>query len=325
VDIARGSEERLTATRPGVGRSVAPPLFRADPSTARTNGALSLEGSFWRNVARWGSARGPEWFVRVSPPVVGLVACGIAADRRRHVLQNLRRVRGRAGAVRDALDVARTFVTYASCLAEILGASSPRRRLPEAVVWGEPHVQDALADGRGVVLVTAHTAGWEAIGSLLCRDHALRVMIVEQAEPNPVARAIQDEARQAHGLLVAHVGGDPLSALSLASHLRGGGVVALQIDRAPRWLRARRVTMFGGAALVPEGPLRLAMLTGAPLVPVFASRTGHRRYDIVAYPPVRVRRSATTGELDATAQNLADALESFVRLRPTQWFHFRDD
>jgi lauroyl/myristoyl acyltransferase len=325
VDGARRNQEKLTATTPSIARSAPPRHSTAERSVTRPNGALSLEGSLWRNLARWGSSRGPEWFVRVSPPLVGLVACGIAAERRRHVLHNLWRVRGRAGTVRDALDVARTFVTYASCLAEILGASSPRRRLPEAVVWGEPHVQDALADGRGVVLVTAHTAGWEAIGSLLCRDHALRVMIVEQAEANPTARTIQDEARQAHGLLVAHVGEDPLSALRLASHLRGGGIVALQIDRVPRWMRARRVMMFGDAALVPEGPLRLAMLTGAPLVPVFASRTGHRRYDIVAQAPVRIRRAATGAELDAAAQSLADALESFVRLRPTQWFHFRDD
>jgi KDO2-lipid IV(A) lauroyltransferase len=291
----------------------------------RLNSALALDGPLWRNLARWGSSRGPEWFVRISPPVVGLVACGIAAERRQQVLRNLQRVRGQGGAVRDVLDVARTFVTYASCLAEILGAGSPRGRLPEAVVWGEPHLQDALADGRGVVLVTAHTGGWEAIGSLLSRDHALRVMLVEQAEPNPVARTIQDEARQAHGLLVAHVGEDPLSVLSVASHLRGGGAVALQIDRVPRRVRARGVTMFGAPARVPEGPLRLAMLTGAPLVPVFAARTGHRRYDIVAHPPVRVRRAAADAELDAAAQSLADAMESFVRPRPTQWFHFRED
>ena len=186
-------------------------------------------------------------------------------------------------------------------------------------------MQDALADGRGVLLVTAHTAGWETVGSLLSRDHSLRVMIVEQAERNPVARTIQDQARQAHGLTVAHVGEDPLSALPLARHLREGGVVALQIDRAPRWLRTRGVTMFGAPARVPEGPLRLAMLTGAPLVPVFAARTGHRRYHIVAHPPVRVRRAAVEAELDVAAQILANALESFVRLRPTQWFHFRED
>ncbi len=290
----------------------------------RSDGPLSLDGSFWRNLARWGSSRGPEWFVRFSPPLVGLVACAVAADPREQVLRNLRRVRGERGAVHDVIDVARTFATYASCLAEILGAGSPRGRLPEAVVWGELHLHDAMSRGRGVVLVTAHTAGWETVGPLLLRDHALRVMIVEQAERNTVASSIQDGARRAHGLIVAHAGDDPLSALPLARHLRGGGAVALQIDRTPRGLRTRDVSMFGAPARIPEGPLRLAMLTGAPLLPAFAARTGYRRYDIVAYPPVHIARTACDAELDAAAQRLADAMESFVRSHPTQWFHFRE-
>jgi KDO2-lipid IV(A) lauroyltransferase len=286
--------------------------------------SLSLDGAFWRELARWG-ARGPEWFVRSSPPVLGLAACAIASEPRKQVLRNLRLTRGEVGALRDSLDVVRTFAAYASCLAEILGAGSVRGRLPRAVVWGEPFIQDAMADGRGVLLATAHTAGWETVGPLLARDHALSVMIVEHAERDLSARDIQDAARRAHGLLVAHTGEDPLSALPLARHLRRGGVVALQMDRVPRQVRSREVTMFGSTARVPEGPLRLAMLTGAPLVPVFAARKGYRRYEIVAYAPIRIARDAAPAELDAAAQELADAMQRFLAAHPTQWFHFRED
>ncbi len=288
-------------------------------------GALSLQGPFWRNLARWGSSRGPEWFVRLSPPLIGVLACAVASDERRRVVRNLRRVRGERRAAREAIDVARTFATYASCLAEILGAGSERGRLPRAVVWGEPHLEDALGDGRGVLLATAHTAGWETVGPLLSRDHALRLMIAAEAEGDRAAREIQDGARKAHGLLVAHVGDDPLSALPLARHLRAGGAVALQIDRVPRSQRARAVAMFGAPARVPEGPLRLAMVTGAPVVPVFAARTGHRRYEVVVHAPIRVARTAGDAELDAAAQVLADAMQHFVVAHPTQWFHFREE
>jgi KDO2-lipid IV(A) lauroyltransferase len=284
---------------------------------------LGLEGELWRRLARWGSRRA-EWFVRLSPPVVGIVTCALAPRPRRFVLANLRRVRGRRGALRDRLDVARTFATYASCLAEVLGAGSARGRLPRAVVWGELHLVEALSHGRGVIFVTAHTAGWETVGPLLSRDHALSVMIAEQPEADPRARAIQDDARRAHGLLVAHVGEDPLSALPLARHLRGGGVVALQIDRAPAHQRSRPVTLFDHRGWLPEGPLRLAAVTGAPLVPIFAARHGHRRYSVHIEPPISVPRAATAEQMDRTAQILASSLERFVRARPTQWFHFRD-
>ena len=263
--------------------------------------------------------------MRAAAPVAGVVTCALAPERRRFVRDNLRRVRGRRGAVRDRVDVARTFVSYASCLAEVLGAGPARGRAPEAVVWGELHLLDALADGRGLLFATAHTAGWESVGRLLSRDHGLRVMIAESPERDPRARAIQDGARRAQGVLVAHVGEDPLSALPLARHLRGGGAVALQIDRSPRHQRVRDVALFGARAYIPEGPLRLAALTGAPIVPVFAARTGHKRYVVHLEPPIRVSRAGSAAEMDGAAQRLASALERFVRARPTQWFHFRGD
>jgi lauroyl/myristoyl acyltransferase len=289
--------------------------------TARSS--LDLEGALWRRLARWGSSQ-PDWFVRLSPPVVGVVVCALAAERRRFVRANLGRVRGSRGRLRDTVDAARTFATYASCLAEVLGSGSPSGRPPRAVVWGELHLLDALADGRGVIFVTAHTAGWETVGPLLAHDHGLRLMIVEQAERDSRASLIQDDARRTGGLLIAHVGRDPLSALPLARHLSEGGVVALQIDRTPTGQRNRAVRLFGGPGRIPEGPLRLAALTGAPLVPVFASRAGHRRYWVHVEPAVRLARSADDAEMNAAAQTVATAFERFVRAEPTQWFHFRD-
>ena len=40
-------------------------------------GTLALDGSFWRRMAQWGSQKGPWWFKRYSPPVFGLVICGV--------------------------------------------------------------------------------------------------------------------------------------------------------------------------------------------------------------------------------------------------------
>jgi KDO2-lipid IV(A) lauroyltransferase len=285
---------------------------------------FAIDGAFWRSLARAGAVHGPDWFVRYSPPLIGLAACALARGPREQVARNLRRIRGAQPPAREAADVARTFATYAACLAEILAAGSPRARLPEALVLGESHMHDARADGRGMIFATAHTAGWETVGPLLSRDHNVPLMIAAERERDEAARAIQDDARRATGLLVAHVGDDPLSALPLAQHLRRGGAVALQIDRSPPRMRARPVRLFGAPGAIPEGPLRLAMLTGAPILPIFAARTGYREYEVLAYAPIRLSRRATDGELDAAAQALADAMQSFVRARPTQWFHFRD-
>jgi KDO2-lipid IV(A) lauroyltransferase len=233
-------------------------------------------------------------------------------------------VRGERGGVRDTLDVARTFATYASCLAEVLSSGSKNARVPTATVRGIHNFDEALAPGRGIVFATAHTAGWEIVGPLLSRDRRVRVMMVMERERDAMARALQDEARRAQGLEVAHVGvDDPLASLPLLRHLRKGDVVALQIDRAPAHVRTRAVRLFDASGVVPEGPLRLAQLSGAPVLPVFCARVGYRSYTIVAYPPIFIDKRASAEALDAAAQRIADAMTDFVRAHPTHWFPFR--
>jgi len=283
----------------------------------------SLDGELWRRAARWGSSRTPAWFMRAAPPVVGLCVFALARGPRRAIVTNLRALRGPKGALRDTLDAGRTFVTYAACLAEILAAGSAAGRLPEVLVHGELHALGAIALGRGVILVSAHTAGWETVGPVLTRELGLKVMIAEMPERDPGARAIQDEVRRAQGLLIVHVGDDPMAALPLARHLREGGAVAILADRLPAGQRRRPVTLFGRPGHVPEGPLRLAALTGAPILPVFAARRGHLRYEVRVSPAIRVARDASGEDLDRAAQALADATQAFLRAHPTQWFHFQ--
>ncbi len=272
-------------------------------------------------MARAGASRGPGWFVRVAPAIVGLVALAAARERREAVAASLRAVRPSRGGLGDALDVARTFVEYATSVADVL--RGPRSgESPQALVRGEEHLDDALAGGKGVVVVTAHTAGWEMAGGLLRVDHPVRVVIVDEAERDPGARAIQDRARREQGVEIEHAGGDAFASLRLLGHLRDGAVVALQVDRLGAGMRARPVRLFGRTSAIPEGPLRLASASGAPVLPVFAGRVGHRRYEIVVEAPIRVPRRPTEEELDAAAERIAAAMEKAIRTRPTQWFHF---
>src|SRR5262249_540728 len=114
----------------------------------------------------------------------------------------------------------------------------------------------------------------------------------------------------------------PLASIALAHHLRAGGVVALQLDRYLPGMRTRRVRLFDAEGGIPEGPIRLAQATGAPLLPVFCAREGHRRYVIEAFEPVVVERGARAAALDAAAQHLATSMTRFLRAHPTQWFHW---
>jgi KDO2-lipid IV(A) lauroyltransferase len=119
-----------------------------------------------------------------------------------------------------------------------------------------------------------------------------------------------------------HVGADPFASLPLLHRLRDGAALALQIDRVPSGMRALPVRMFGAASQIPEGPLRLAQLSGAPIVPIFCARLGYRSYRAEMFEALHVTRRPGAGVLEATAQRLADTMGEFVARHPTQWFHF---
>lgn len=280
------------------------------------------DSDFWRRAAAFGARRGPSWFLRYSPPIIGVMWCAALPKARHAVEQNLVRVRGDRGKLRNTIDAARTFATFAGCLAETLAAGSRNEIQVHSVLKGEENFREALADGHGMVIATSHSAGWEATGSSLTEGLGIEVVVAMQRERDAAARELQDRAREARGVRVVHVGADPLEALPLLSHLKKGGAVALQIDRPVQGMRMQDVSLFGVPWKIPEGPFRLAQLSGAPIVPVFSARVGYRRYFVRAEKPIRVPRRTTEDELKNAARSLAKTFENFVREHPTQWLTF---
>lgn len=277
------------------------------------------EAALLRRMAHWGALSGPRAFLRYSPGPIGAVFATLP-DVRRQVVANLRRVHGERAAWREQLDAVGTLANYASCFAEAMATGRPDAS-PRVQVHGAERLREALASG-GVVLVTAHIGPWELTAQLLGRDLSAEAVLVMEREPNVAARELQDNYRSERGLKVLHVGAHPTDALPLIAHLKKGGVAALQIDRPPPSGRVLTVSLFGQPFSVPEGPFRLASLSGAAVVPVFARRLGFFDYELEVSEPLGLGRRPRPEELQQAAQKAADAMQEFVRCSPTQWFHF---
>lgn len=274
-----------------------------------------------RRLAYAGARHGPWFWLRYSPPWFGALFALLLPGVRRRVRDNLRWVLGRRGFVAEQRDIVRTFTTYASCLAEALAAGRPGRE-PELAVNGEEHLDRALGAGRGVVLVTAHTGPWDAVARLLSRRVDEKVLVVMSAEADAAALTFQDEIRARSGVTVLHVGATPFDGLDGLRHVRGGGVLAFQLDRPAPSGRGLSTQLFGRAFDVPEGPFRLAALARCPLLPVFVAREGFYKYRAEVLPPLEVGSARDADALLAAAQAATRGLEDFVRRHPTQWFHF---
>jgi lauroyl/myristoyl acyltransferase len=302
----------------GAARGTFPLLARA----REVRDVLRTDGAFWRWLAAFSVAHAPEALMRYGPPAFAVAFALALPKLRARVRGNLRRVVGPRGYREETLDVFRTFSHFASCFAEALAIGAPQPREAACTVVGGEHLKAALAGGRGVIAVTAHTGAWEAAGPLLKKALGVDILIAMEREADERARRMQDRARERTGVRIAHVGSEPLEILPLFTHLRRGGVLGVQLDRAPVAMRSIPVRLFDGEGRVPSGPFWLARATGAPIVPVFSYREGHFRYVIRVSEPRQIARNASDEALGDAAQDVATEMERFLRGHPTHWFHF---
>ncbi len=285
---------------------------------------LRPDSELWRRAVDWGVRNTPDAFVRYSPPMFGLAFWAALAEPRDNVRRTLVKLRGPRSGAFDIADSARVFTNFAFCLTESMLLGADRGYEPSVVSANDgADFKTSRAADRGVILATAHTAGWDVAGPLLRKLQSSEVLVVMQAEEDRRARQVHDDARRKAGVTVVHAGHDPLAALPLLRHLRvKKGIVAMKFDRTVPGMRVRHVQFLGEPWQVPSGIFQLAALSGAPILPVFTRRLGFLRYEYVTSPPIFVSRRPSEAELDAAAQRLASLLEQFARDNPDQWFRF---
>ena len=292
--------------------------------TTKLARALRPDSALLRRLAYLGARFGPRVLVEHSPKFFGTAFALALPETRRRVRENLQRVKGPRGFWSEQRDVVQTFKSYAACLAESLGVERADAQEGEQVVRGKAHLRSALDAGKGVILVTAHIGPWDCAARFLAKDFNADVIVVMLAERDEAARKVHDSVRARSGVRIMHVGAHPLDALPLLKHVRDGGVAAIQLDRAAPGSRFLEVELFGDKERMPEGPFRLAALSGAPIVPIFAHRSGYFRYEFSIEAPIWVSRRATTAELQAAAASAASTMQAFILRHPTEWFHFTD-
>jgi KDO2-lipid IV(A) lauroyltransferase len=104
---------------------------------------------------------------------------------------------------------------------------------------------------------------------------------------------------------------------SAVRHLRRGGLLGVLIDQR---VRSGGVTVpfLGQPTRMVDGPARLALATGAPVVPGGVYRDAGNRHRVVLDPPILPDPGAADPVTDLTAR-LAAALERRIHEHPDQW------
>lgn len=168
--------------------------------------------------------------------------------------------------------------------------------------------------GRGVLLLTGHFGNFELLGAHLSRLNP--VDFVVKPLSNPRVEALVADLRGRAGVGVIPLGG---SLKNVFRSLRAGRWVALLADQDAR-RHGVFVPFFGRLASTPEGPARLALQTGAPIVFGTIRRRPDGRHRIDVDPPHAPGGPADEAGVVALTAWHAARLEREVRAAPEHWF-----
>src|SRR5213593_4120707 len=279
---------------------------------------LRFDGAAWRRFAELGCVYGPEWWKRGSPPVIAAIIFAIARAQRAAVLANQRQIRGPRGWLRERWDAYRVFAEFARSVTEAMEQWGPRPRPLELHVVGAELFEAALAEHRGLVALTGHFGSWEVAARHLS-GLGRPVNMVVAHEPNPSVRDFMHAIRSRHGFQVIYSDRSVFTGLPILQALRRDEIVGMQIEPWGPMPGSHELDFCGRPTRFQLGPFAVARVAGAPIVPVFAVRTGIRRYQIQVIG--RFAQRTPAGSVAALAATVR-AYERLVRAVPAQWLMF---
>ncbi|AAW61145.1 LpxL/LpxP family acyltransferase [Gluconobacter oxydans] len=238
----------------------------------------------------------------------------------------LRRVLGREPSL---LLIWHHIRSYAQITLDRLFILDPRATPPEISLAGAEILFEALEAGRGCLLLGAHIGSFDSLRTVLrVMPAPLTLRILMYRRYTGEATRLIEMLDPAYTDILIPLG-EPDTMLRVAESLRAGSVVAILGDRAHDMGRSLSVSVLGKPALLPVGPIRLAALTGAPVVLFSGLRRPDGSYDI------RFEKFAERIEFGETAQEKAASLKAWMtryadwmsalcRRDPLSWYNYYD-
>jgi KDO2-lipid IV(A) lauroyltransferase len=182
---------------------------------------------------------------------------------------------------------------------------------------GLDRLQAATQKKRGVILFTGHIGAWELSSfGLSLFGHPLSFLV--RRIDNPKIEEMVDRARRSRGNRTI----DKTSAArEMLQILRDGGTLGILVDLNTLDREAIFVDFFGRPASTTFIVAKLALRTGAEVLPVFAPWDEQRkRFSLIVDEPLRIER---TGDEDEDVRRLTQqytrVVEDYVRKYPDQW------
>jgi len=182
---------------------------------------------------------------------------------------------------------------------------------------GLDHYLAARERGKGVLVLTGHLGAWE-LSSFYHSLAGYPMGLVIRRLDNPLVDEMVNRIRCQHGNRVLHK--DDF-ARGLIAAMRKGDTVGILMDTNMTPPQGVFVPFFGVQACTASGLARVALKTGAAVLPGFLLwEESEQRYVLRFYPELKL---VDTGDAEADAtENTAQfttVIEQVIREYPSQW------
>ncbi|RRA50204.1 lipid A biosynthesis acyltransferase [Acidipila sp. EB88] len=261
----------------------------------------------------------PRRLARTCGAVLGGVALRTLPRLRRTGEQNLVLAYPECGAAWRAGVLRKVYRSLGWQLAEFCQMASYSAEQASAFIRyeGFEHFAQAEARGKGVLIVTGHLGAWELSSFFHSLMGHPMSMVIRRLD-NPYVDHFVNRVRCMHGNSVLHK--DDF-ARGLLAATRAGRSIGILMDTNMTPPQGVFVPFFGHLACTPAGLARIALKTGAAVLPGFLLwHEDESKYVLHFYPEIEM---ADTGNAEADAlcntARCTAAIEAAIRAYPEQW------
>lgn len=243
----------------------------------------------------------------------------IFKDKRRIALKNIEI------AVKGGLDITETpeevvrrhFMNLGRSIAEVSMLMTGRDAILKDIVFeGIENYEEAMAKGRGVILITGHCGNWE-LTSFAKAWRSLPSAAVARPLNNPYLNRFIEHLRTRHGNRVINKKGALKEMLAV---LKNSGSIGLLIDQSVVDSEAVVVDFFGEKVNAMKTPALLAMKTGAAVMPIFINYLGNGRHRIKCYREIPLRITGSKeDDVIFNTQIFTEIIEAYIKENPSEW------
>jgi KDO2-lipid IV(A) lauroyltransferase len=291
--------------------------------------ANRASANFWLSFFFWHARRQP-WFAQGTKPFFLYFVWRYSEHLYGGTMANAAHILGPAStlAQREALAwrIIGNFYDFVCDVGLCLGLS--RKQMVERIdrvvgkqMFDEVRSSGATA-GKGAIVATAHMGSFE-VGAAALMQREKRLHVLFRRDALDLFEQIRSTLRRKIGVVEVPVDEGWTVWMRLRDALAQDEVVLIQGDRVMPGQKGQPVRFFDGHIQLPTGPVRLAMVTGSPIVPVFSVRMPRGKIRLFIEPPILVGDVPGGVSPDEAMNQLGAALEKYVRKYPEQWLENR--